>query len=68
MKMIYMALPHDTRHTRNMGVVDAIVARIVLELGFALAYLGVLGWAGHGWLLVLLDRLLGWLAPLRRSQ
>lgn len=63
-----MARRRGTRQTQSMGVVDAVVARVVLELGFALAYLGVLGWAGHGWLLVLLDRLLGWLAPLRRSQ
>lgn len=41
-----------------MQLLDVLVSRLVTELAFAFAYIGVAGWAGYEWLLVLLDWLL----------
>ena len=46
-----------------MQLLDVIINRLAIELGFGFAYAGVVGWAGYEWLLVLLD----WFLSLRNQ-
>lgn len=42
--------------TSWMRLLEALLNRILIEVVFALAYVGVVGWAGLGFVTMLLDR------------
>lgn len=47
--------------TRQMRPLEALLNRLLIEVAFALAYVGIVGWAGIGLVTTLLDRLVEWL-------